>query len=895
MLRLMMVICDVLRVIHACEGDDTATGGSNSDVSPRACVRRERRRGRANGDIVIVVIVVVIGGIAIGVADGTSTAWFAHHWHPYHASTFRMSEKTTIHTFSAHHPNARDMADTPRILRARRNRSRRVDRVDRDVCSILAPLGVMIGQRSPPSPPLHEVAKGRAVIRRSHASADRAHDAYRSMHDVDHARARSMDDIDRCRRRWVEWQSWHHSAPAGMDWDDDDDDDDGGEAWARAACDAVRAVEAARAAVEASGRANVRGAPVSHPRAQQQQQQQQQRQGQRQRQVTVEFVPHGVDRFAIVVVGGGGGGGGDDDVVCERARGVPGAAVDAATRRWTVPREALERAREAFAGAAFVVKPVPGIVLRAMDVKFDAFERACEATYAAKVSKALDAKMFDFQREGVRYALRRGGRVLIGDEMGLGKTVQACALLSCYRDECPALILVPTSLRECWRNALQTWLNVDDGDIACVASGNDGDKLIGSTFDIVPYSLVVKLLDRLQRKRYQVIVADESHFLKDRKTKRTAAVTPLLRDARRAICLTGTPALNRPIELFTQLAAIVPRVFTTVSEFGNRYCQGGGPFAMWSGKSNGEELHAIISRLCMVRRLKKDVLTSLPAKQRTQVWLTPEAKDMTQVKAIKAQLEKLRAAGNASEFEEKRLVNALYAASANAKQEVVNEYLETVIEGSEAKFLFFAHHTAMLDGVSQFLAKKKIKFIRIDGSTASTARGALVDTFQKDDTYRVAVLSIIAAGSGLTLTAASTVIFGEMSWTPGHLIQAEDRAHRIGQVSNVLVQYLHAKGTIDDIIWGSINNKLEGLGQVLDGHRGKHLETEESLQRKEQRKLSDASPPNRSPKKSKLSNEIDPTQRTITELFSSQATQKTKRDSTNDIEWPSLDENNLAF
>jgi len=829
-------------------------------------------------------------GVAIGVADGTSTA--------YNGSHTMGIQPTRVRSVCPRKPRYTHLAHITRtrvIWRIRLASYAWIASIETSDRSSM-PLGVMIGQRSPPSPPS---ARGRPRARR----------------DPPIARATRIDrctmSITRARDRWtnsidvdVDGSSGNRGTtaqPAGMDWDDDDDDDDdGGEAWARAACDAVRAVEAARAAVEASGRANVRGAPVSHPRAQQQQQQQQQQrqgQGQRQRQVTVEFVPHGVDRFAIVVVGGGGGGGGggDDDVVCERARGVPGAAVDAATRRWTVPREALERAREAFAGAAFVVKPVPGIVLRAMDVKFDAFERACEATYAAKVSKALDAKMFDFQREGVRYALRRGGRVLIGDEMGLGKTVQACALLSCYRDECPALILVPTSLRECWRNALQTWLNVDDGDIACVASGNDGDKLIGSTFDIVPYSLVVKLLDRLQRKRYQVIVADESHFLKDRKTKRTAAVTPLLRDARRAICLTGTPALNRPIELFTQLAAIVPRVFTTVSEFGNRYCQGGGPFAMWSGKSNGEELHAIISRLCMVRRLKKDVLTSLPAKQRTQVWLTPEAKDMTQVKAIKAQLEKLRAAGNASEFEEKRLVNALYAASANAKQEVVNEYLETVIEGSEAKFLFFAHHTAMLDGVSQFLAKKKIKFIRIDGSTASTARGALVDTFQKDDTYRVAVLSIIAAGSGLTLTAASTVIFGEMSWTPGHLIQAEDRAHRIGQVSNVLVQYLHAKGTIDDIIWGSINNKLEGLGQVLDGHRGKHLETEESLQRKEQRKLSDASPPNRSPKKSKLSNEIDPTQRTITELFSSQATQKTKRDSTNDIEWPSLDENNLAF
>ena len=266
-----------------------------------------------------------------------------------------------------------------------------------------------------------------------------------------------------------------------MDWDDDVDDDG---AWARAACDAVRAVDAARAATatasaSTSGRANGGAAPASprEPFGQR-------RRGHGQGKMTVEFVPHGVDRFAIVV---GGGGGDDVDVARERARGVAGATVDAATRRWTVPREALARAREAFAGEAFAVKSVPGIVLRAMDVKFDAFERACEATYAAKVSKALDAKMFDFQREGVRYALRRGGRVLIGDEMGLGKTVQACALLSCYRDECPALILVPTSLRECWRNALQTWLNVDDGDIACVASGNDGDKLIGSTFDIVPY------------------------------------------------------------------------------------------------------------------------------------------------------------------------------------------------------------------------------------------------------------------------------------------------------------------------------------------------------------------------------------------------------------------------
>ena len=122
------------------------------------------------------------------------------------------------------------------------------------------------------------------------------------------------------------------------------------------------------------------------------------------------------------------------------------------------------------------------------------------------------------------------------------------------------------------------------------------------------------------------------------------------------------------------------------------------------------------------------------------------------------------------------------------------------------------------------MRKRKTQFIRIDGATPTTVRGGLVNQFQTVDAVRVAVLSIKAAGMGLTLTAASTVVFGELSWTPGDIVQAEDRAHRIGQASSVLVQFLHAKQSVDDVMWGSVQHKLENLGQVLDGHAGESLE-----------------------------------------------------------------------
>ena len=115
------------------------------------------------------------------------------------------------------------------------------------------------------------------------------------------------------------------------------------------------------------------------------------------------------------------------------------------------------------------------------------------------------------------------------------------------------------------------------------------------------------------------------------------------------------------------------------------------------------------------------------------------------------------------------------------------------------------------------LESKNIDFIRIDGKTQQKKRQSLVDRFQNQPKCKVAVLSILAAGCGLTLTAANKVIFAELYWNPGSLLQAEDRVHRIGQKYPITVEYLIGKGTLDEHVWNLIGSKLDVLGKTLNG------------------------------------------------------------------------------
>ncbi|XP_026456583.1 SWI/SNF-related matrix-associated actin-dependent regulator of chromatin subfamily A-like protein 1 isoform X2 [Papaver somniferum] len=528
-----------------------------------------------------------------------------------------------------------------------------------------------------------------------------------------------------------------------------------------------------------------------------------------------------------------------NEIVVSAFRSMPQAWWSGKERLWMFPMSSLssvEKILSEIKGISVELEKLDPLVHRAIvaasavpDLR-DLYDR---------MPSSVESKLLPFQRDGVKFVLQHGGRALLADEMGLGKTLQAIAFAACFRDSWPVLVITPSSLRLQWASMIKEWLSIPSNEILVVLSQCSGSNKGGFTivpssskgtipldglFNIISYDVVPKLQHMLMNLNFKIVIADESHYLKNAQAKRTIASIPVLQKAQYVMLLSGTPALSRPIELFKQLEALHPDVYKNVREYGERYCKGGF-FGLYQGASNHDELHNMIKATTMIRRLKKDVLSELPVKRRQQVFLDIAEKDMRQINALFRELEivktKIKACASKEDvdklkFSEKNLINKIYNDSAEAKIPAVKDYLETVIEAG-CKFLIFAHHQSMIEAIHEYLLKKKVRCIRIDGGTTPSLRHAMVSDFQEKDDIKAAVLSIKAGGVGLTLTAASTVFFAELSWTPGDIIQAEDRAHRIGQVSSVNVYFLLANDTVDDIIWDVVQSKLENLGQMLDG------------------------------------------------------------------------------
>ncbi|XP_056304233.1 DNA annealing helicase and endonuclease ZRANB3 [Danio aesculapii] len=454
----------------------------------------------------------------------------------------------------------------------------------------------------------------------------------------------------------------------------------------------------------------------------------------------------------------------------------------------------------------------------------------------------LQEKLMPFQREGVCFALSQNGRCMIADEMGLGKTIQAISVAYIFKQEWPLLIVVPSSLKYPWIEELEKWIpELDPRDINLVESKTDTMSISTSKVTILGYGLLTTdarpLLEALNKQRFAVVLVDESHYLKSRNAARSKILVPIIQSAKRAILLTGTPALGRPEELFMQIDALYPRRFGTWSDYANKYCNAHyryfGARRQWDcrGASHLDELHKRLSEI-MIRRLKNQVLTQLPPKIRQRIPFDLPKDAAKEASASFEQWEKLMSSESENQFVEvMSLITHMYKQTAVAKAGAVKDYIKMMLESEQLKFLVFAHHLSMLQACTEAVIEAKAGYIRIDGSVPSAERIQLVHRFQNDPDTRVAVLSIQAAGQGLTFTAASHVVFAELYWNPGHIKQAEDRAHRIGQTTTVHIHYLIAKGTFDTVMWAMLNRKETVTGSALNGKK-EYLKAEEGDQEK---------------------------------------------------------------
>ncbi|NXM40842.1 SMAL1 protein, partial [Gymnorhina tibicen] len=489
---------------------------------------------------------------------------------------------------------------------------------------------------------------------------------------------------------------------------------------------------------------------------------------------------------------------------------------DMNTRKWNFLLEDYPKLMEVLLSLVSVeVEPLPEAVIKTFAAHLQKSPSQTDIPDAdlSVVDSKIVTSLMPFQREGVNFAISRNGRLLLADDMGLGKTIQAICIAAYYQQEWPLLVVTPSSVRFTWAEAFHRWLpSLSPGSTNVIVSGKD--NLTGSSINIISFDLLSRM-DKQLKSTFQVVIVDESHFLKNTKTARCQAAMPLLKAAKRVILLSGTPAMSRPAELYTQIAAVQPTFFPQFHSFALRYCDARKMPWGWdySGSSNLTELKILLEESIMIRRLKSDVLSQLPAKQRKMVVVAPEGISAKTKAALAAEAKKM-AKGYESKQKEKEALLVFFSRTAEAKIRSVVEYILELLESGNNKFLVFAHHKIMLDAVVAELKKKHVEHIRIDGSTSSAERQSLCQKFQFSEKQAVAVLSLTAANMGLTLSAADLVVFAELFWNPGILIQAEDRAHRIGQTSSVNVHYLVAKGTADDYLWPMIQDKIKVLGEA---------------------------------------------------------------------------------
>ncbi len=443
----------------------------------------------------------------------------------------------------------------------------------------------------------------------------------------------------------------------------------------------------------------------------------------------------------------------------------------------------------------------------------------------------IKGKPYPFQLKGIEFMLKAGSG-LITDEVGLGKTIQAICYAECIESK-RTLVVCPATLKLNWKKEIEDWTDKK----AWILADGEGFsifKKLNPEYVITNYEALIdrgdsksKYMFFILNQEWDLIIVDEIHKVKSLKAKQTKALHSIKSLFKYHLGLTGTPLLNRPIELFSPLNFVAPDKVNHYFRFAKEFC--GAKKGHWgwdfTGSSNIDKLKELIAPV-MIRRKKEEVLKDLPDKtiQEVPVGLNGLEKEYRFaedefISWLKGRYGNEKAM-KASRAEQLAKIGYLKQICSNAKIDTVLELIENA---NGNKVVVFSQFKDPLKKLKSKLGDKAVLFT---GDVNEKDRNKMVEDFQNDPETTVFLGTIKAGGLGITLTAASMVLIMDLPWTPADLDQAEGRLHRIGQKNAVLACRLICRDTIEESILALLNRKKAVIGKVL----GEEVEaTQESM------------------------------------------------------------------
>ncbi len=492
-------------------------------------------------------------------------------------------------------------------------------------------------------------------------------------------------------------------------------------------------------------------------------------------------------------------------------------------------------------------------------------ERNIQMSKAVKPSKKIDVpvplgkSLFEFQKAVIEFFNLRGGRILLADDMGLGKTISSIAIANYHKFEKILIICPDTAKDKVWGTEISEWL-IGDHSVHIVRDGKDWKN---ANVVIINYDLLAKHEASIIDHKFDYVIVDEAHNLKTTGTKRTKSAKKICGKIKNVALLTGTPIMNRPIELYSILRILMDGAFGNKQSYAFRYCDGkiietdengkrhvisaglkkdkdwnkedgkkNSTFYMDDrGHSNLNELNFKLRSTCMIRREKYQVINEFPnvyrhvfqiqseySKEIDQKYKAEKSRYLNELLDLKANKNKFfdyrsytRAVGEIKRYHFDQ-ISLIRKELGVRKVPDIAKFVQKIIDQGTEKIVLFIHHREVAEELNCIFAGFSVVLY---GGMSPLAKMKAINAFENNEDIKILIGSIATSGVAFTLTVSHTVVFGELDWTPSMVDQCECRCARLGQKKDVTVYYLIVNNSLDQNMLAKIHKKGKMIKKVM--------------------------------------------------------------------------------